>query len=215
MAQRVRDQLRGEIRAEVEATVREQVQAECSQEMDRLRYGIVYVHSARRAPQRAALSPSSTRDLRHLGSDVPKRRVRRRAARSLHLPRCTPACNTGDIVDGGECGAVAHCSTYPRVPSSRRTLAKGKKPMTRADLSPTLSPAEAALRDEVMNREVWLQEAGREVRATQTPRCSLHTHTRRAVDAWGRGCVYGWWCTAAQCPCTEGLESLGSRFVHE
>jgi hypothetical protein len=39
VAQRVRDQLRMEIRAEVEATVREQVQAECSQEMDRLRYG--------------------------------------------------------------------------------------------------------------------------------------------------------------------------------
>jgi hypothetical protein len=49
--------------------------------------------------------------------------------------------------------------------------------MTRADLSPTLSAAEAALRDEVMSREVWLQEAGREVSDTNA-RSSLHTRVR-------------------------------------
>jgi hypothetical protein len=48
-----------------------------------------------------------------------------------------------------------------------RTLAKGKKPMTRADLSP--SPAERALRDEVMQRDIWLEETGREVQTFPAP----------------------------------------------
>jgi hypothetical protein len=64
--------------------------------------------------------------------------------------------------------------------------------MTRADLSPTLSAAEAALQDEMMSHEVWLQEAGCEVSDTDA-RSSLHTrvHDEQPLRGVEGACMAG------------------------